>query len=718
MNIISASVKGFKLVEVVVDDLNQFNLSLFSIRNKDKFLNTNTHYINNTTITLVLSEEVNIKNECFLIYNNNLTKKCNYYKLFSSEEFNGRFFTLEELGLIYKKTFSDFRIWSPAATSIDLLIYKNGDVSIPEIPRVFPMQEYNGLWWVTVNEDLKKCFYTFRVTVYGTTNETIDPYAKLVGINGYRGYILDLKETDPEDFDKDIFPDNIDSYTDAIIYEINIRDISINPNSYIINKGKFLGLTEENSQTSNKESTGISYLKFLGITHVQIMPIFDFSFTSIDEKNPIKYNWGYDPQNYNVPEGIYSTDPYDPVCRVKELKQMIYCLHKNGICINMDVVYNHVFDYKNNCFEKIFPDYYFRHNDDGTMSDGTSCGNDTASEHLMMKRFIIDSIMYWTREYHIDGFRFDLMGIHDTDTMNTLRHKLDSFKRKIMLYGEGWDLKTNLDNNKKTMISNSLKAPQIGFFNDTTRDILKGSTFDRNAKGFINGKENLEQNVQLSVVGSTKYSETINGPFFSPIQSINYVTCHDNHTLWDKLQFTNRNESDEFRIYRLKLSLGIILTSQGIPFLHSGVEFLRTKEGIENSYNSPDYINWIDWNRKDKYIYVVNYVKDLISLRKTHPAFRMNSSDDIRNNIEFLQDTPKNTVAFLLKNNCNGDSWKNILVIYNPNITPSKIKLPMCGNWNLVVDRHTINKRVIHMHNCNDPYYVDAISLSILYNNS
>jgi pullulanase len=718
MEIISASVKDFKSLEVIVDDLNQFNLSKFTVRNKDKFLNINTHYINNTTIILVLSEEINIKNNCFLIYDNNLTAKCTYYKLFSSPEFNGRFFTLEELGLIYKKTFSDFRVWSPVATSIDLLIYKNGDFSVPEIPRVFSMKEYNGLWSVTVKEDLKKCFYTFRVNAYGTANETVDPYAKLVGINGNRGYILDLKETDPENFNKDISPNNIDSYTDAIIYEISIRDISINPNSYIINKGKFLGLTEENSETVNKEPTGISYLKFLGITHVQIMPIFDFSFVSVDEKNPIKYNWGYDPQNYNVPEGIYATDPYDPVCRIKELKQMIYSLHKNGICVNMDVVYNHVFDYTDNCFEKIFPGYYFRHKDDGTLSNGTSCGNDTASENLMMKRFIIDSVMYWTNEYHMDGFRFDLMGIHDIDTMNTLRHKLDAIKRKIMLYGEGWDLKTNLDDTRKAMISNSLKTPQIGFFNDTTRDVLKGNIFDRNSKGFINGKANLEKNVQLSVIGGTKYSGTLNGPFFSPIQSINYVTCHDNNTLWDKLQFTNRNESDEFRIYRLKLSLAIILTSQGIPFLHSGMEFLRTKEGIENSYNSPDYINWIDWNRKDKYMYVVTYIKALISIRKNHPAFRMNSSEDIRNNIEFLQNTPPNTVAFLLKNHCNGDSWKNILVIYNANTDPIKINLPMSENWNLVVDRHTINEKIIHIHSYKDPYYVDGISLNLLYNNS
>lgn len=717
MNILSVSVKSFKSLEITVDDLNQLDLSKFTIKNNDKFLNINSRYINGTTITLILSEEIDIKYECFLFYDN-IIKDCNYFKLFSSEEFNGRFFTLDELGVMYHKNYSDFRVWSPVAASIDLLIYKNGDPSIYEIPRKFPMSEENGLWSVTVNEDLKNQFYTYRVNVYGNTNETADPYAKSVGVNGYRGYILNLTETNPEGFYKDNYPDNIINHTDAIIYEINIRDMSINPNSGIRNKGKFIGLTEENTKTSNHTPTGIDYLKFLGITHVQIMPIFDFSFVSVDEKNPIKYNWGYDPENYNVPEGLYSTNPYDPVCRIKELKELVYSLHKNGICVNIDVVYNHIFDYKNNCFEKIFPGYYFRYNDDNTLSNGSGCGNDTASEKLMMKRFIIDSVMYWAQEYHIDGFRFDLMGIHDVDTMNTLRHKLDTFNRKIMLYGEGWDLKTALDSSKKAMIPNAAKAPKIGFFNDIIRDILKGNTFDRNDKGFISGKDNLENSVELSVIGCTNYSKNLNGPFSSPVQSINYVTCHDNYTLWDKLQFTNRTESEEVRIYRTKLALGIILTSQGIPFIYSGTEFLRTKEGIENSYNSPDYINWIDWNRKDKYIHVVNYIKELIFLRKNHPAFRMSSLEDIKDNVEFLKNMPKNTVGFLIKNNANNDLWKNILVVYNSNDNSTEIKLPDYGDWNLVVDRHTINEKIIHTYNHNDPYYIDGISINILYNNT
>lgn len=717
MNIISASVKGFKKLEVVIDDPSEIDLSKLNIKNNDKFLNIETRYINGNIIAISLLEEIDIKSESFLIYDNNMAATFVYFKLFSSEEFNGRFFTMDELGLIYEEDFSTFRVWSPVATSIDLLIYKNGDPSIDETPRKIPMKEKKGLWSVTINEDLKNCFYTYSINVYGNINETVDPYVKLVGINGFRGYIFNMDETNSEYFLEDVSPNNINNYTDAIIYEVNIRDLSINPNSGIKNRGKFLALTEENSTTSSNLPTGIDYLKFLGITHIQIMPIFDFSYVSIDEKNPIGYNWGYDPENYNVPEGIYSTNPYDPICRIKELKEMIYYIHKNGMCINMDIVYNHIFDYKNNSFQKIFPGYYFRYNDDDTISNGTGCGNDTASENLMMKKFIIDSILYWCTEYHIDGFRIDLMGIHDIDTINILRHKLDTLNRKIMLYGEGWDLKTALQSNEKSTISNASKLPSIGFFNDIIRDTLKGSTFDRGAKGFISEKEDLENAIHLCVTGCIKYSDTLNGVFYSPVQSINYVTCHDNNTLWDKLQFTNRNESDEIRVYRIKLALGIILTSQGIPFLHSGCEFLRTKEGIENSYNSPDYINWIDWKRRDNYMYVVNYITNLINLRKNHPAFRMALSEDIKNNLEFLEDIPKNTVAFILKNNANKDMWKNILVIYNANSNPTNIKLPNYDYWNLVVDRHTINEKIIHTYNRNDPYYIDGISINILYNN-
>lgn len=712
MNIFKASIINFKTVNCVVDNISDFNSTQFYLKNGNKYININFHYNNNNIITLLLSEEINIKYKSTLYYNDNIFTNCDYFKLFSSEEFNGRFFTLDTLGLDYNESYSDFRLWSPAAVSVSLLLYKDGDASdLSSIRTRIKMTEAaHGIWFARVNKDLKGSFYTYEVDVYNNVNEVVDPYAKAVGINGQRGAIIDLKDTNPDSFSKDVSP-KYDNYTDAIIYELNVRDISINSNSFINNKGKFLGLTEENTHTRNMKPTGLAYLKNLGITHVQIMPMFDFSFKSTDEKNPIKYNWGYDPQNYNTPEGSYSTNPYNPCCRIKELKEMIYSFHKNGICVNMDVVYNHVFNVNESNFELIFPGYYFRYNDDGSLSNGTSCGNDTASENLMMKRFIIDSVLYWHEEYHIDGFRFDLMGIHDIDTINTIKHKLP---KNIMVYGEGWDLGTNLPKEKKAIIANSLDMPDIGFFNDITRDLLKGSVFSRYDEGFINGKEGLENGVMLSVTGCIKYSDFISGPFSSPTQSINYITCHDNNTLWDKLNFTNSLESEIEKINRVKFAIGILFTSQGVPMLSSGLEFLVTKNGLDNSFDSPDSLNSVDWDRKDKYEEVVNYTKSFINLRKSHPSFRLSSLNEIKDSIEFLFIPSKNTVAFVIRNKVNEDSFKNIVVIYNANKYFEQIKLPS-GNWNLIGNKYGISNDPISTHN--GLFFAEGISVSVLYNN-
>lgn len=712
MNIFKASIINFKTVNCVVDNISDFNSTQFYLKNGNKYININFHYNNNNIITLLLSEEINIKYKSTLYYNDNIFTNCDYFKLFSSEEFNGRFFTLDTLGLDYNESYSDFRLWSPAAISVSLLLYKDGDASdLSSIRARIKMTETaHGIWFARVNKDLKGSFYTYEVDVYNNVNEVVDPYAKAVGINGQRGAIIDLKDTNPDSFSKDVSP-KYENYTDAIIYELNVRDISINPNSFINNKGKFLGLTEENTHTNNMKPTGLAYLKSLGITHVQIMPMFDFSFKSTDEKNPIKYNWGYDPQNYNTPEGSYSTNPYNPCCRIKELKEMIYSFHKNGICVNMDVVYNHVFNVTESNFELIFPGYYFRHNDDGSLSNGTSCGNDTASENLMMKRFIIDSVLYWHEEYHIDGFRFDLMGIHDIDTINTIKHKLP---KNIMVYGEGWDLGTNLPKEKKAIISNSLDMPDIGFFNDITRDLLKGSVFSRYDEGFINGKEGLENGVMLAVTGCIKYSDFISGPFSSPTQSINYITCHDNNTLWDKLNFTNSLESEIEKIDRVKFAIGILFTSQGVPMLSSGLEFLVTKNGLDNSFDSPDSLNSVDWDRKDKYEEIVNYTQSFINLRKNHPSFRLSSLNEIKDSIEFLFIPSKNTVAFVIRNKVNEDSFKNIVVIYNANKYSEQIKLPS-GNWNLIGNKYGISNTPISTHS--GLFFAEGISVSVLYNN-
>lgn len=714
MNIIRASITGFKNVECSVDNINAFNLTQFYFKNRDRYINIISRYSNNNIIILVLSEEIDIKYACTLYYDEHIFVICDYFKLFASEQFNGRFFTLDELGLNYNETYSEFRVWSPIAISVSLLLYENGNATdLTTTPTKVPMSEINGLWSVRIDKNLSGRFYTYEINVYGNINEATDPYAKAVGVNGVRGAIIDLLETNPIGFENDV-PINRKNYTDAVIYELSVRDISTNPNSGVKNPGKFLGLTEKATKTINNKPTGLTYLKYLGITHIQIMPVFDFSYKSVDEEKPYKYNWGYDPQNYNVPEGSYSTNAYVPNTRILELKKMILAFHKSGICVNMDVVYNHVFDANHHCFELIFPGYYFRHNDDGSLSNGSNCGNDTASENLMMKRFIIDSVLYWALEYHLDGFRIDLMGIHDIDTINTLRDKLNKLDRQIMLYGEGWNLSTALTNDKKAIIANSAKLPEIGFFNDIMRDILEGSIFSKYDKGFISGKEGLESGIMSSVVGCTKYSDEINGPFYSPIQSINYISSHDNSTLWDKLKSTCSDEPDEKLIERLKFGLGILLTCQGIPLLSSGIEFGISKEGVENSYNSPDDINWVDWERRDNNINVVTYVKSFIELRKTHPAFRLSTLDDIKDNIKFLFVPSKNTVAFVIKSLDIIDSWHNIVVIYNANKYSVEVKLPP-GTWHLVANKTYVSNKNISSHN--GLFFAESLSVNVLYNN-
>lgn len=716
MNILKAEVIGFRKITVEVDDFTKFSFPRFIIKNNDKIIKINFYCIKNNIVTFTLNEDINIKAACFIFYDENINAKCTYYKLFASDEFNGRFYTMDELGVHYTASECEFKVWSPAAISVNLLLYKNGDPDIKEVPRKICMKENNGLWYTYVHEDLNNFFYTYEVTVYDKINETVDPYAKAVGINGARGAVINLSETNPAGFNDDISPANINNYTDAVIYEINVRDMTSNPNSGAVHRGKFLGLTEENTKTVNNEFTGISYIKNLGITHVQIMPMFDYAAASVDERTIDKYNWGYDPENYNVPEGGYSTDPYNPKNRITEAKKMIQTFHKNGICVNMDVVFNHLFDAVENCFEKIFPGYYLRHDKDGSLCNGSGCANDTASENLMMRKFIVDSVLYWAKEYHIDGFRFDLMGIHDIDTMNIIRNKLNKFDRPMMLYGEGWDLNTALHEDKKAKMSNSSRTPHLGYFNDVIRDTLKGSFGSIYDKGYISGKENQKDSIKACVTGCIKYGNLPHNVFSAPDQSINYVSCHDNNTLWDKLSITNGDESEEIRINRQKLALGIILTSQGIPFLQSGVEFIRTKQGVENSYISPDNINWIDWDRKDAYIYITDYIKNIINLRKKHPAFRLNTSEAVLNHLQFLDNQDKNIVAFLIKGNANGDSFKNILVIYNANNYSVDVNLPS-GNWNLIADKYIASNDNI-INSFSGSYKIESLCINILYNDT
>ena len=695
---------NFNKIKFVIDKNLYFQIIGLQIYNGDKKLSIKDYNITDKTMEIILKEEINLKQSSTLTHEGK-TLEINYFPLYQSEEFNKRFYYEGALGLLYSNIHSVFKVWSPVASAVTLLIYNNGDTFIAEEPLRFKMNELKGVFSISVSGDLKGNFYVYEVTAFGKTNIAVDPYAKGVGINGERGAILNLEDTNPTSWSEDTLYD-INSYTDAIVYEASIRDISMGPESSVINKGKFLGLKEDNTKSSKNVSTALDHILEIGITHLQLMPFFDFSYTSVDERNPVKYNWGYDPQNYNVPEGSFSTNPYSPKCRIKELKEMIFCLHSKGICINMDVVYNHVAFHNDNNFENIFPGYYLRRNLDGSFSNGSSCSNDTASEQKMMQKFIIDSIMFWAIEYHIDGFRFDLMGLHDIVTMNLIKENLNSLKRNIMVYGEGWDLDTPILAAEKAIKTNARKTPEIGYFNDIIRDIIKGSVFDSYGRGFVSGKEKLEADLKEVIAGTP-------GILLSPEQSINYVSCHDNSTLWDKFQDSNSGDSIEDRIKMVKLSNAIVLTSQGVPFLHSGEEFLRTKSGEHNSFKSSDDINALDWDLKYRNQEIVNYFKGLINLRKCHPAFRMNNYNDIQNNLEFLPNMPENVVTYMLKNNANNDSWKTIMVIFNANKSSAAISVPN-NPWCLVVDELTAGLEPIKLID-SDKIYVPGISMYLAY---
>lgn len=699
MKITNAVLKNFNRIELSVDDFSQFRSYKLEILNGNSKPSVEKYCIAENNITLFLKEEVNIKNECYITHEN-LSKKILFFPLFSTEEFHNRFFCNLTLGAIFNQDYTIFRVWSPAASSVSLLLYDKGEPCSGETIKRIDMKESNGLWSTLVRGNLYRYYYNYEIEVYGKINEVVDPYAKAAGINGLRGFVIDLSKTNPKNWDDDTSP-VLKGYTDAVIYEVSIRDVSFHPESNVVNKGKFLALTEDGTTSNNGATTCLAHIKELGITHVQLMPIFDFSFASVDEKNPYKYNWGYDPQNYNVPEGSYSTNPYDPLCRIFELKKMIQHLHQNNIAVNMDVVYNHVFDAAISNFEKIFPGYYFRYLENGNLSNGSGCGNDTASEHSMMRKFIVDSVIYWCKEYHIDGFRLDLMGLHDITTINLLRKKLDEFNSSIMLYGEGWNLNTTLEESMKASYDNSKKLFCVGFFNDKIRDCIKGNVFNIEERGFATGKPSMSKELIKHIFCNP----------LSPSQSVNYVSCHDNLTLWDKINLSCKDETIDIKKRMVKLCAAIILTSPGIPFIYSGEEFCRTKYGEQNSYNKPDNINWIDWGRKVEFIDIFHYYKKLINIRRNHPAFRMNTIEEIKKHIVIIENCPKNTVDFIIKGYANNDQWKDILVIFNANQQDVYVNIP-AGKWHMALD-HTAdtNEKVLY----EDTIKVSGISAYILY---
>ncbi len=632
-------------------------------------------------------------------------------------------YTDDDLGLRYTPTKSTFKVWAPTANALRILFYDSDMGGAPVMSKDMKKRT-KGEWEATFKKDLKGLYYTFQARIGETwMGETPDPYAKAVGTNGLRAQVVDMTTTNPEGWDNDHRPE-LKSYNDIVIYELHVRDLSIHPNSGIQNKGKYLGLTEKGTLSPEGLPTGLDHIKDLGVTHVHLLPVYDF--LSIDETKleENKFNWGYDPQNYNVPEGSYSTNPADGATRIREFKQMVKALHDAGIRVIMDVVYNHTGATELSVFNQLVPGYYYRQREDGSFSDASGCGNETASDRPMMRKLIVESVKYWASEYHIDGFRFDLMGIHDIETMNQVSAELRKLHPSIFVYGEGWTAGDSpYPAEKRALKHNVLQLDQVAAFSDDVRDAIKGHVFHPEQKGFVSGLPGLEESLKFGIVASTQHPQVdyskVNyskAPWAkSPAQTITYASCHDNHTLWDRLQVSCPEAEEKERIQMNKLAAAIVLTSQGVSFIHAGEEMLRSKSGAENSFNLPDSINRIDWSRKAKYRDVHDYYKGLIALRKNHPAFRLQSEQLIQKHLQFLDISQPNLVGYMLKDNAGGDAWKDILVVFNGNASARTVSIPQ-GNWVLVVDGNAVNPEGIGVLQT-DKIQVPGRTAMILYKN-
>jgi len=596
----------------------------------------------------------------------------------------------KDLGLTYSPTAATFKIWAPTATAAKLNLYKS-DMGGNAIRSINLSKGENGVWYITVTENLKNSYYTFQVHIGNAwSEEVVDPYAKACGTNGLRAQVIDLKETNPIGWAGDKSPNfsSANKQTDAIIYELHVRDASIHTSSGIKNKGKYLGLAEVGTKNSAGLTTGLSHIKELGVTHVHLLPFYDYN--SVDEtKSAVQYNWGYDPVNYNIPEGSYSTNPADGKVRIKELKELIKTIHSNGLRIIMDVVYNHTALTKNANFNILVPDYYYRKRADGSFSDASSCGNETASDNAMFQKFMIESVVYWVNEYHIDGFRFDLMGIHDIETMNLISDTLRKIKPSIVLYGEGWTSSSSpLPDEKRALKRNAAQLNGIAVFSDDMRDGIKGSVFNINDRGFATGQIENSESVKFGIVAAGKHPQInyskVNyskEPYTaSPAGLINYADCHDNNILWDKIELSFKDASVAERTKMHELAYAIVLTAQGASFLHAGTEFLRTKNGVENSFDKGDIVNGINWDLKTQNNASYTFIKSLIQIRRAHPAFRMQTAQQIAAHLNFEKNLPTGIIAYTINGAAVGDRWKKIWVAYNGKQTPQTISLPK-GTW-------------------------------------
>ena len=582
---------------------------------------------------------------------------------------------------IYQADKTSFSVWAPTAQAAKLRIYETATSESPV--RTLDMKlGRDGLWKAVVKEDLKGMFYTFQLCHGGQwLEETQGIAAKAVGVNGTRGAIIDWNQTDPQGWEADKSPEIRPS--DIIVYEMHHRDFSIHENSGIKNKGKFLALTEKGTRNPDGLATGLDHLKELGITCVQILPSYDY--ITVDESRPDvpQYNWGYDPQNYNAVEGSYSTDAFDPYCRIREFKQMIQTLHAEGIKVIMDVVYNHTSSAELNGFERTMPGYFYRFNPDGTWGDASGCGNETASEKPMYRKYMIESLEWWVKEYHIDGFRFDLMAIHDIETMNIISARLHALKPDIILYGEGWAASAPLlDPSEIALKVNTWELDRIGAFSDNIRDAVRGPLDCSNA-GFMDGVEGKKADLMFGIAGGV-YHPQVSVPFWaaSPLQHISYVSCHDDHCLRDRLnEATKATEAEKLAMD--KLAQAAMYTSQGIPFIFNGEEVFRHKYGTKNSFCSPDSINAIDWKLKTQYSDLCDYYAALAAIRHAHPGFCLGDAALVQEKLEFIDVDDPCVVAFRINALEGIDSAKSLTVLLNGSKKQVSIEIP-AGKYNML----------------------------------
>ncbi|MCD8338464.1 MAG: type I pullulanase, partial [Lachnospiraceae bacterium] len=665
------------------------------------------------TYLLTLEEELE-NSQSYTLTWEETAYEVNMPNIYSTAEFEEAYtYEGDDLGAAWSRESTTFRVWAPTAEAMYLDLYESGtDGTDDQTDKIEMIADVNGTWVTTVEGDLNGVYYTYTVVIDGEESTTVDPYARTTGVNGKRGMVIDLDSTDPEGWESDTNPHAGESITDAVIYELQMRDFSSDEDSGITNVGKYLSFIETGTTTSGGQITGLDYLVDLGITHLHLLPVYDFG--SVDETTDDGYNWGYDPVNYNVPEGSYSTDPYNGEVRVTEFKEMVQSLHNSGISVVMDVVYNHVQSSSSFCINVLVPGYFSRIDDDGTYSNGSGCGNDTASERSMVSKYIVDSVNYWVEEYHIDGFRFDLVGLLDTETVNEIVETVHETHPDVIFYGEGWTLSTTVTKDDVTLATqtNSEETPDFAYFNDTLRDAIKGSVFSETDFGYATGLTGSADTIISCFQATTSWNN-------NPTQIINYASCHDNLTLFAKiLSATGSGTEFSDQVKMNNLAAAIYLTSEGVPFIMSGEEMLRTKETADgsydsNSYSSGDSVNALRYSdlEDETYQQVYQYYKGLIAFRKAHAALRLSTSEEVAEYVSSVSGLDDEVIAMDIQGGMEGEIAEEIYVIFNPNTEATTITLPD-GTWNVYVNAEAAGTEVLAT--AEGSVTVDAISAMVL----